>query len=117
VYARVSLPALSGFLDRGRRDPEGSAQRLLEDAWNALLAANVIEWLDERGDPVTPPAGAQVSMEDGELSLRFGEGVVATWAPGRLPPWQGLVEALAYYLATTFNEPPIEGPWPKQFDR
>lgn len=116
MYARVNLPALSGFLDRDRRDPEGSGQRLVEEAWNALLAANVIEWCDKKGGPVTTPGPALVSMEHGDLSISWGDGIASTWSPGRLPPWYGLVEALAYHLATTFNEPPTEGPWPKQFD-
>jgi hypothetical protein len=70
----------------------------------------VVEVIGNRG--AFPPGGVFEMDESFEVTLRWRHKEM-TWAAGRLPPWHGLVEQLAYYLATMMNERPIERPWPQ----
>ena len=116
MYVRVNVNALSSYLASKEGEAELAPQALLEQAFNALLASKVLEWVDENHQSEAPPSGARFEMEDDVLTLRWGDGNdQRSWATGRMPPWHGLVEAIAHHLASTLNERPIEGPWPKQF--
>ena len=108
-FVRVNLGALEAYLD-GRAERGTPANELLATAFNASLEAGVVEIVRDTGS--FPPGGVFEIDESFEVTLRRRDSEM-TWASGGLPPWHGLVEQLAYYLATMMNEKPVERPWPK----
>lgn len=111
-FVRVNLGALEAYLDR-KAERGMPANELLAAAFNALLEAGVVEVVGNEG--AFPPGGVFEMDESFHVTLRWGPPPARemTWAAGRLPPWHGLIEQLAYYLATMMNEKPVERPWPQ----
>lgn len=110
-YARVDVAALRRYLAGEDIDPTVQPPwRILELAYNALLAAGVIEFDD--GSPFAERA--TIDVESDGVTLRSETGSVY-WDIASMPPFDGLIASFAYHFATTMNEPPTEGTWPKHF--
>jgi hypothetical protein len=91
----------------------------LETAWSILVNAGVFLAYNESDGKPAPQALPHLTlgMNGGRLEIvvdKTPEPDRVDWTGEELPPVDGLIQALAYALATIFNTPPHSGPldWP-----
>lgn len=116
----LDVAALEAYVANAEAPPEGkAAATIVAEAWNSLLEAKVlVATFAQDGNQVTetPDGTIVIDAKHGQVAFEYhGGGPNTVWDGEKLPPIDGLIQALAYALVTILNSPPAMGPrpWPK----